>query len=323
MSGEAADREHVAAAYSCVGSFAYAVTGALAHALKNSCSWELLSVTRGLSMMLFAGVAMALAGVRPVFREPSLWIRSLAGSATTLCTFYAWTRLPIADVTTLVNTVPIWVAILSGLLLKERIGLGGWVAVAMAFAGVVLIQRPHWHADGGGVAGALGAGLAGSFSVVGLRRAKHLDARAVVLHMSVVVSAVAALTFWLRGADAFIGEAAGASGGAQLKTFALLGSLGLFVALAQYTITRAYALGQASRVTVLGVLGVFFAAVLDRVFWNRHFELSTILGMVLVSAPSAWLTTHAARAAWNRRGRVGVPATLIEAEPAQDAPRVA
>jgi drug/metabolite transporter (DMT)-like permease len=299
--GESSDREHVAAVYSCVGSFAYAVTGALAHTLKDQCSWELLSITRGVSMLLFAAGAMVLGGVRPLIWERSLFIRSFAGCVTTFCTFYAWTRLPLADVTTLINTVPIWVALLSGLVLKERTGPGVWVAVLMAFSGVVLIQQPHFGGDYSGVIAALGGGLAGSFSVIGLRRAKHLDVRAVVLHMAVIVTAASLLTFFFRGAHAWVGPEVS---GVPWRTVGLLVSLGLFTVLAQFTITRAYSLGRASRVTVLGVLGVFFAAVLDRVLWSRQFEPATLIGMLLVTAPSAWLTTHAARSAWRRRSAV-------------------
>lgn len=310
---DTSDREHIAAVYSCIGSFCYAACGAIAHSLGSRCSWELLSVVRGVSMMIFAAAAMALAGLKPVVWNRSLWIRSFAGCATTFCSFYAWTRLPLADVTTLINTVPIWVALLSGLFLKERTGLGVWVAVLMAFGGVVLIQRPHLQGDYSGVLAALGAGLAGSFSVVGLRQAKHLDARQVVLHMSTVVSGVTLAVFWLRGAEAFPGSGAAEQ---DVTMWGMIGLLGLFTALSQYTITRAYALGRASRVTVLGVLGVVFAAGFDRILWQRHFSSGTLLGMLLVTAPSIWLTTRAARDAWKDRARIiaepETPGLLVE-----------
>lgn len=48
-------------------------------------------------------------------------MRSLAGSIAFLCTFYAAAHIPVAEVTVLLNTSPIWILLASGVLFRQRL----------------------------------------------------------------------------------------------------------------------------------------------------------------------------------------------------------
>ena len=75
--------------------------------------------------LTFALLLARAAGVRLVLWRPrTLWIRSLAGSFSMVCTFYALTRLPVAQVLTVTQMFPIWVALLSWPLAGEAPGGG-------------------------------------------------------------------------------------------------------------------------------------------------------------------------------------------------------
>ncbi len=50
--------------------------------------------------------------------------------------------LPLAEAIALFFMAPLFVTIMSGPLLGERVGAGAWLAVALGFAGVLLILRP-------------------------------------------------------------------------------------------------------------------------------------------------------------------------------------
>ena len=70
-------------------------------------------------------------------------MRSLAGSFSLVCSFYALTRLPIGDVLTLTNTYPLWIVALSWLALRRRAaGRGELAGRGVRARGVALIQRP-------------------------------------------------------------------------------------------------------------------------------------------------------------------------------------
>lgn len=70
----------------------------------------------------------------------------LVGSISTL--FVGLTYLPIAEVTVIGFTAPLFIVALSAPLLKERVGPHRWVAVAVGLAGVLVVVRPGgelWH----------------------------------------------------------------------------------------------------------------------------------------------------------------------------------
>src|SRR5262249_11335422 len=137
------------------------------------------------------------AGARLVLWQPgTLWVRSLAGSTSLLCTFYALSRLPVADVLALTNTFPIWVALLSWPLLGEVPPAKVWLAIAVAVVGVLLIQQPLFARGDGTILFALAASFFTAVAMLGLHRLQGLDTRAIVTHFSGVASLFCAASFF-------------------------------------------------------------------------------------------------------------------------------
>ena len=89
------------------GAFCFAAMGATTHALGPRCDWLVVALVRALIMFASTALMARAAGVRlVVFRPPTLWMRSLAGSFSLVGNFFALTRLPVADAITLSNTYP-------------------------------------------------------------------------------------------------------------------------------------------------------------------------------------------------------------------------
>src|SRR5690606_32608350 len=65
---------------------------------------------------------------------------------------FALQRMPVAETTAIVYIIPVLVIILSGPVLKEKVGPGAWIAVVLGFTGVMLIVRPGAGLDPWGVA---------------------------------------------------------------------------------------------------------------------------------------------------------------------------
>src|SRR5918995_6907540 len=76
----------------------------------------------------------------------SAWRRSIFGALSALCTFYALAsdRIALGDVATLGATAPIFVAVLSGPLLGERVGMRLTLAISLVFGGVVAVIGPSF-----------------------------------------------------------------------------------------------------------------------------------------------------------------------------------
>lgn len=269
------------------GAFAFASMGALGHLAGDRCSWQTVALARTALAFIFSLIFALSTGVKLFFWRPrTLWVRSLSGSLGILCSFYALTHLPISTSLTLSSTVPIWTALLAWLLLGYRPTLQIWVAIAAAIAGVVLIQRPYLR--GGNLAGlaALGHAFFWAIGMIGLNRLSWIDPRAIVTHFAGVSTFVALIFFLLTGADV------GPSILDNKALLLMLTGVGVTGTIGQLGMTRAFALGHPSKVAVVGLTQIVFACLFDVIVWKHHFDLLTICGILLVTAPTAWLLMH-------------------------------
>jgi drug/metabolite transporter (DMT)-like permease len=267
-----------------LSSLSFATMGALSHLAGERCDWHLVAVARGSLAFVFTLALSLAAGVRLVlFRPALLWMRSIAGSLGVLFAFYALTHLPISTALTLSNTVPVWVTLLAWPVLGQRPRASVWVAVATGLVGIVLIQRPEAGGERLAAALALANALSTSVSMIGLNRLGGVDARAVVTHFSGVATVFTVGFMLLSGGRVDYGSLGDA------RTLALLLGVGFSATVGQLAMTRAFALGNPSRVSVVGLMQIVFALVFDLLFWQRQFGPLVVLGIALVVAPSAWL----------------------------------
>ena len=70
-------------------------------------------------------------------------VRGISVATATLCFFSAIFLMPLAEATAIIFTSPIITAMLSAVLLKERVGKATWFASIFAFIGVLMIMRPN------------------------------------------------------------------------------------------------------------------------------------------------------------------------------------
>jgi drug/metabolite transporter (DMT)-like permease len=269
------------------GALAFALMAVFSHLAGERCDWRLVAVARTSLAFVFSTAIALSAGVRLVLWRPRvLWVRSLAGSVGLLCAFYALTHLPVSTALTLSNTVPLWVAVLGWPVLGERPSAGVWAAVAAGLCGIALIQKPRAGGETLAALLAVGNAFATGVAMLGLNRLGKLDARAVVVHFS-GVSTVFTVSFLLLSSGAVDYSTL-----ADARTLALLAGVGLMGTLGQLAMTRAFALGSAPRVSVVGLTQIVFAALFDVTIWRRPFDALTVLGILLVVAPSGWLMLH-------------------------------
>ena len=87
-----------------------------------------------------------------------LW-RAIFNSACMMGFFMAISLAPLAEITALGFTAPIYVAILAIFFLGERIGLQRWGAILVGFAGVFVVLRPGFETIGLGQILVLGSAL--------------------------------------------------------------------------------------------------------------------------------------------------------------------
>jgi drug/metabolite transporter (DMT)-like permease len=243
--------------------------------------------------LLFASLLALLGGARLVLFEPRiLWVRSIAGSISMVCTFYALTHLPTSHVLTLTNTFPIWVALLSWPLYNEKPTVQVWILVVCGVVGVALLgyaRKPEGDPTALlqanlAVASALIASVSTAVAMLGLHRLQHLHPWAIVVHFSGVAVLFCAASYFLADRNLEPREPL------QTPTIVLLLlAVGATATIGQLFLTKAFAAGPPAKVSVVGLTQVVFAMIVDVWLWDRAFSALMLVGMALVVAPTAWL----------------------------------
>ena len=273
------------------GAISFALMGGLTHALGSRCDWLVVALTRAVFMLGSAWLVAVSTGVRlVVFRPPSLWVRSIAGSLSLVCNFYAMSKLPVADALTLTSMYPLWIVVISGLWLRRIPSAWEVGGIASGLIGVALIQQPHLGGDALAVGVAVASSATTAVALMGLHRLRHVNTSAVVAHFAGVASLISAGWLLVRSAE-------GASPAMLYDPLTLGLLLGVAVSgtLGQFCLTRAYALGVPTRVAVIGLSQVVFAMTFDAWVWGRTLTPLTVLGIAFVLAPTALMTARARR----------------------------
>jgi len=104
-------------------------------------------------------------------RQGLYLVRAGASAVGSIAAVVAFTALPMAEAFALIFLLPIFVTILSVLVLHEHVGWRRWSAVVAGFVGVLVVLRPGFRALGIGHLAAIICGLAGAVSMIALRLA--------------------------------------------------------------------------------------------------------------------------------------------------------
>lgn len=306
-----------------IGAVAFASMSELAHALSDDCSWLLVAFARSSLALVFTTVIARSQKTPLVFWRPkTLWLRSICGSISLICSFYAFKHLPASDVIAITNTFPVWVAILSWPLLGERPSREVWLAVICAVLGSLLINQPHLQTDLatdeqgagqirlgafriderflGGIAAAISSVLS-AVVVIGLNLLHKIPSQAIVVHFSLVA------TVFCLAAAPWQSSFAGSLAALRLPTLLLLTALGLCATIGQIFLTKAFAAGPASKVAVVALSQVVFCYLFELSFLGRAFQWLSLCGMILIIGPTALML-------WRRKSRAARAAAVIPAE---------
>lgn len=202
-----------------------------------------------------------------------IW-RSLAGFAGMMLLFYVIGLLPLSTATTLNYTSPLFLVVLSALVLKEQLKPGLVLAVALGFTGVVLLLRPTFNASQtvGGLLG-LASGLFAGMAYLTTRHLGRLGEPGwrVVFYFTLVSTLGSGAFAWVGGFHA-IGQAG----------LLLLPGVGICATLGQLAMTRAYREGDTLTVGSLAYSTVVFTTLLSILIWQETLPLSSWLAMGLI-----------------------------------------
>ena len=148
--------------------------------------------------------------------------RGLFGAGAAFSFFWAFGQMPLADAYAIAFTAPLFMTALSVPLLGERVGPRRWSAVAVGFAGVLIMLQPG--ADGAGliswgaVAALVGAFCYATHGILTRRLSRSDSNEAIILYGALVIGCLGASTLpfafvWPRPIDFLMLAATGLIGG--------------------------------------------------------------------------------------------------------------
>ncbi len=221
--------------------------------------------------------------------------RSGVGLVSMLLTFGALALLPLGEATTLTYAAPIVATLLSGLFLGEQIGIRRWTAVAVGFAGVLLVARP-------------GADVTMIGLTVGIAAAFSQSAVMITVRQISRTEDIAAIVFWFTTLTTLAGAAMLPFFGRSHDpaTYAILAGAGLLGGVGQISMTASLRFAPVSVVVPLDYLQIAWGIALG---WLVFFTPPTPLmlaGAALI-AGSGIYTAYRERA----RGREPVQAQAM------------
>lgn len=219
------------------------------------------------------------------------FIRNIAHFTGQNLWFFALTVIPLAQVFALEFTSPIWVLLLSPLVLGERLGKTRLLAALLGFAGILIVARPFGATVGVGVITAALAAICFAFSIMFTKRLTRSER-------------ITCILFYLTAMQAVLGIAcAGFDGDIALPSpttvpwLLLIGCAGL---LAHFCLTTALGLAPATVVVPIDFVRLPVIAIIGAAFYGEVIDVWVFVGALLIFAANyvnIWTETQRSGAA--------------------------
>ncbi len=197
--------------------------------------------------------------------------RGIVGVTSMFLFFTALKFIPFGTTVSLRYLAPIFAAILSVFLLKEKIKSIQWLFFLVSFAGVALIKGIDVRVSTFGLVILLSSALLSGCVYVFLRAIGSRDHPVVVVNyfmaVSTLLSAAGAIFYWQRP-DSF--------------EWLILISLGIFGYIGQVYMTKAFQVAEANKVAPMKYFEAIFSIFAGWIFFSEGYSVMGLLGIVLV-----------------------------------------
>lgn len=222
----------------------------------------------------------------PVPRRMPLYVlRGVVHGAGVMLWFYAMARIPIAEVTAIGFTAPIFTTIGAALFLGERLRARRIGAVVIGLLGTLVILRPGLEAiQPGALAQLAAAPLFACSFIVAKKLTDTESGTAIVAWLSVFVTLALlppALMVWRAPSPEEI---------AWLAVTAACATAG------HYTLTRAFQLGEITLLQPFSFLQLVWASLLGLAFFGEVPDAYTWIGGAIIVASASYITHREAAA---------------------------
>ena len=269
---DAPDSPRTAVLWMLFGSFCFGTMNALVKwTSMHADVWMIIMVRSAVIAFAVAAFAASRGISLKINNHKTMFLRCAVGLTAMILYFTALGRIPIGQAVTLQYTAPLFVALLSGKVLAERVSTGVSLLVFTAFAGIVLIVSPELGKVDPDALLALGSGFFAAFAYMYVRELRTTDSPTSVVFWFAIASVVG--TILQAAPDVF---------SLDTKTLAALVGIGIGACGGQVGITMAYQSANAAWVSAFSYFTVIVAVFYGFIVFGETLSTADWIGGLLV-----------------------------------------
>ena len=217
-------------------------------------------------------------------RRRMLW-RCTAGLSAMACYFYAVQQISLSNAVTLQYTAPLFVALFSGAMLRERVSPLVYGCIALSLVGTVLIVSPSLRQVEPGALVALVSGVLSAFAYLAVRGLRTSASPDGVVFWFALFCTVVTLPF----------AAAELPQLALLEALAIVG-VGICAGVGQTGMTRAYQAVRAAYIGAFSYATVLIGGIYGWLLFQQSLVWGDAIGAALIVGSGALLVSSAPEA---------------------------
>jgi len=286
-------RNKLAIVFLCLGVLVYSLQDAVIKKVSGDYAvTQALFIRSLVSVPLLICFVQVEAGIKAIGSPQIPWLilRSLGLFLSYTAYYIAFPALPLAEAVALYFTVPLFIIVLAGPLLNESVPWTSWMAVAVGFAGVLIILQPGTALFEPAALFSLLAALLYGLCALLARRLGTTEPASVMTFYQNFVFMVAAVVVALILHAAEIREAVHPSLDFLVRPwsrppagdFLLMASCGAIAAVGATMLTHAYRIGEANRVGSFEFTGILWLPLWGFLFFGELPRWTTALGAILI-----------------------------------------
>jgi drug/metabolite transporter (DMT)-like permease len=197
--------------------------------------------------------------------------RCLMGLMALIAIVVALRELPLAVVVSLSYAAPLFITVLSILLLSEKVGVFRWLAVLIGFIGVIIIAEPGFKGMNYLYFLPLIFCIGMAFVTITIRKLSKTEPIWLISIFFTITISIAGLATipmgWIMP---------------SFQDFILLALIGVTGGSANLFLTQSYKLSEVSLVAPLKYMALIFAIIFGYLIWNEIPTMKTLIGAALV-----------------------------------------
>jgi len=194
------------------------------------------------------------------------------------CNFYAFTQLPVAEVTAIGFSRNLFLAVLAMPILGENVTPPRLIALIFGFIGILLVARPGDGSLEGVMILALAAAALGAIMMIMIRKLTATDSNGVMMTYPalgiVLITSIPTFILWTQPTN---------------HEFLLLILMSFLGIIGQWCMIQAFRLGEATAIASAGYTRIVFATIIGYSFFAELPDTMCLVGIMIIVASNLLL----------------------------------